>query len=184
MAEHTGDFFYGDDGVGGAIVFGERAVFDGVVVESSEARLAVVSQLRDIKKFTRNERHVGSHYSDVGVARADISALDRMCRVEDGIFDFLLNIFREPVQVVNSDLEQLCTAEVSPVPVRRRHFFERFFEEPRPYSVGSTAGVLVLERDNFAEDILCLCGTIGVTRIEQSDSVLKRIAGWVDGAAF
>ena len=184
MAEHTRDFLYGDNGVSWAIVFGERAVFDGVVVKSCQARLTVVGQFRDIKKFARNDCNIGSHYGDVGVAGADVSALDGIRRVEDGIFDLSLKVFRQPMRMVKSNLEQLHAAEVGPVPVRWRHFFEGFFEEPRPYSVGSTVGILILEGDNFAENVLCPCGTVWVTPVKQSNSVLKRITGRVDIATF
>jgi len=78
VAEHTRDFVDGDDSVCRAVVLGERAVGEGVVVEALQAGLSVFGKLRDIEKLAGDVCYVGTHQGDVGVARPDVAAFNRM----------------------------------------------------------------------------------------------------------
>ena len=118
VAEHTRDFVDGDDSVGGAVVLGERAVGEGVVVEALQAGLSVFGELRDIEKLAGDVCYVGAHQGDVSVARPDIAAFNRIGCVDDRFLHFLLQVVGEPVHVVDGDLEQLSAAEIGPVPIR------------------------------------------------------------------
>jgi len=172
------------DGVRGAVVLAERTFLLGVVVESLEALPAVVEQGAVFESLAGDECDIRPHDGDVGVAGPDVAPLDGTGGVQDRLSHLLLQRSGQTVHVVDRHLEQLRAAEVGPVPVGRRHLIERFFEKPRPDSVGAAAGVLVLKIDHAVENLLGPLQTVGVVRIEQGHRVDQRIAGAVDRAGF
>ena len=170
--------------VGRAVVLGERALLQRVVVEPPQPLAAVVGQLGDVEPLARDQRDVGSHQGDVRVARADVAPHDRAGRVQDRVVDLLLQVGGQAVQVIDGDLQELRAAEIRPVPVRRRHLVERLFEEPRPDAVGRAVRVLVLQRDHAVQDCLGPFEPLGFAAVEQRHGVSERIAGAMDDAAF
>ena len=117
VMEHSRDFVDGDDAVGRAVVFAERAVREGVVVEPLQTCLSVVGEFVDAEKLSCGQRDIGAHNGDVGVARADVSAFDGICGVDNGLLDFVSEVIGESVLMVAGDLQELGTAEIGPVPV-------------------------------------------------------------------
>lgn len=59
-----------------------------MVVEPFQAGLSVLGEFIDAEKLSCGQRDIGAHKGDVGVARADVSAFDGICGVDNGLPDF------------------------------------------------------------------------------------------------
>ena len=56
-------------------------------MKALEAFTPVAAKFLEAVELARDERHIGAHNRDVGVARADVALLDRAAGVDDGGVD-------------------------------------------------------------------------------------------------
>ena len=178
------EFEEGDDRVGGAVVFFEGAIVASVGVKAREALEPVGARLVVRQEFAGDERDVGAHDRDIGVAGTDVAFFDGGASAEDRGVDGGGEVGGEAGAVVAGDLEERDAVEVGPVKIGRAHFRERLFEKPRPDAVRFADGIGVLERDHAAENGAGAVEMRGFAGVEEADGVGKRIAGGVHEATF
>ena len=101
------------------------AVFETLAIHDTSLESLVG---RQVSALSGGERHASAHYRDVGVSGSDVAAEDRGRSVAESRTRGQDQVPRQISGVLDEDLGESGSAEVGPVPVRRVHLGERFFQ--------------------------------------------------------
>src|SRR4030095_9136916 len=113
----------------------------------------VISKASLAVSFTRNKRDESAHKRDIRIIRTNITLDNRIACAEYSPADQLPQLIRQLFAVPHFNLDELFAAKISPVPVGRRHLLQRLLVKPRPDAVRIVLGILILQRNDFADYI-------------------------------